>query len=46
MARSNPSIVSADIPTEAQPNNRFTFNVKVRQGGPDPWASDDTRINV
>jgi len=45
MARSNPSIVSAEIPTEAQPNNRFTFNVQVRQGGPDPWASDDNCIS-
>jgi hypothetical protein len=41
MAQSNPSIVSANIPTEAQPNNRFTFDVTVRQGGPDPWASED-----
>ena len=41
MADSNPSIVSASIPTEAQPNNRFTFDVKVRQGGPDPWFSED-----
>ena len=40
MAFSNPSIQSASIPTEAQPNNRFTFDVTVRQDGPDPWASD------
>lgn len=40
MAFSNPSITSAAIPTEAQPNNRFTFEVTVRQDGPDPWASD------
>jgi len=40
MAFSNPSIQSASIPTEAQPNNRFTFEVAVRQDGPDPWASD------
>lgn len=41
MAESNPSILSAAIPTEAQPNNRFTFDVTVKQGGPDPWASED-----
>lgn len=41
MAESNPSIVSASIPTEAPPNDRFTFQVKVRQDGPDPWASED-----
>lgn len=40
MANSNPSILSAGIPTEAQPNNRFTFSVRVKQDGPDPWASD------
>lgn len=40
MANSDPSIQSAEIPPEAQPNNRFTFDVTVRQGGPDPWASD------
>jgi len=45
MADSNPSIVSADIPTEAQPNNRFTFDVTIRQDGPDPWASEDNCIS-
>lgn len=40
MANSDPSIVSAGIPTEAQPNNRFTVDVTIRQDGPDPWASD------
>lgn len=41
MAESNPSILSAAIPTEAQPGNRFTFDVRIRQDGPDPWASED-----
>jgi hypothetical protein len=44
MAESNPSIVSASIPTEARPNDRFTFDVTVRQGGPDPWASEDACV--
>lgn len=40
MARSKPTLASTDIPSEAQPNNRFTIDVTVRQGGPDPIASD------
>ncbi len=45
MARSDPTLVNASIPTEAQPNNRFTFSVQVRQGGPDPIASDNSCVS-
>jgi hypothetical protein len=44
MARSDPSLVDARIPTEAQPDNRFTFTATVRQGGPDPWGSDNSCV--
>jgi hypothetical protein len=40
MAESNPQILDATIPGEAQPNNTFPVEVRVRQGGPDPWGSD------
>jgi hypothetical protein len=45
MARSDPSLVDARIPTEAQPDNRFTFTATVRQGGPDPIASDNSCVS-
>jgi hypothetical protein len=45
MARSDPTLVNASIPTEAQPNNRFTFDVEIRQGGPDPIASDNSCVS-
>jgi len=40
MATSDPSIVSAPIPGEAQPNNRFTIDVEIAQAGPDPLGND------
>ncbi len=42
MARSNPTILSADIPAEAQPDNTFPVDVRVQQNAPDPWASEDS----
>lgn len=40
MARSDPTIISADLPTEAPPSNTFAVEVEVEQGGGDPWGSD------
>jgi hypothetical protein len=40
MAFSNPTIQDVSIPSEVPPNNTFSVEVTVRQGGPDPWASD------
>ncbi|WP_158055965.1 hypothetical protein [Halorussus halophilus] len=40
MAMSEPTLVGVDIPDEAPPNNTFRVSVTVKQGGPDPWASD------
>jgi hypothetical protein len=40
MARSNPTIKSTDVPTVGPPGDRMAVPVTVRQGGPDPVASD------
>lgn len=40
MAESNPTLAFTDVPDEVPPGNRFDVTAEVRQGGPDPWASD------
>jgi len=40
MASSDPTLVRAGIPPEAQPNNTFPVEIEVEQGGGDPWASE------
>lgn len=40
MAESDPSIVSTDIPSEAQPGNRFTIPFTVSQGPQGPSLDD------
>lgn len=40
MAMSAPTLVGVEIPDEAPPNNTFRVSITVKQGGPDPVASD------
>lgn len=40
MAMSQPTLVNVSVPDEAPPNNNFRIEATVKQGGPDPWASD------
>jgi len=39
MTMSNPTLSSVNVPGSAPPNNRFSVDVTVQQGGPDPWGS-------
>lgn len=42
---SKPTIVTADVPDEVPPNNTFQVSVTVEQGGPDPWASNQSCVS-